>query len=155
MQKMLKRMTSEITFSEQDKQVPFFHNRPLYVMATVNSHEFTRALLDGGASVNVMPLSSFYACGIPKGRLVKSPIDVHGFGNDKTQTLGYVHTSIELGKIRSTIKFHVIDAHPSYQLLIGRIWMHQHGLVPSTYHQCAKAILNGNEVTIKATERPF
>jgi len=33
--------------------------------------------------------------------------------------------------------------------------MHNKGLVPSTYHQCAKANIKGTEVTIRATRRPF
>jgi len=33
--------------------------------------------------------------------------------------------------------------------------MQNHGLVPSTYHQCAKANIKGKEVVIRATKKPF
>ena len=52
-------------------------------------------------------------------------------------------------------RFHIIDANTSYQLLLGRPWIHTHKCIPSTLHQCIKAYYKGREVTIKGTKAPF
>ena len=62
---------------------------------------------------------------------------------------------IQMAKLESSIKFHVIDADTSYQLLVGRIWMHTDRMMPSTYYQGANAIVKGKEVKIPETSRPF
>ena len=71
------------------------------------------------------------------------------------RSIGYVNVAVHMGNLNSHARFHVINARTSYQLLIGRVWMHAHGMIPSTFHQCAKANIKGVEVTVGASERPF
>lgn len=108
-----------ITFTDADRQVPFLHNRPLYVTACVNSVELKRVFLDDGASINLMPLSTFKMAGIPKNRIVKNPIAITGFGGDKRESLGYVVVDLIVGAIHSTTKFHLINADPNYHIILG------------------------------------
>jgi hypothetical protein len=57
---------NSITFSDADRRVTFSHNRPLYVTALIKGVELRRAFLDGGASINIMPLATFKKLGIPE-----------------------------------------------------------------------------------------
>jgi len=50
--------------------------------------------------------------------------------------------------------FHVIDARTSYRLLLGRPWLHEHGVVASTLHQCLKYYCDG-EKKINGDVKPF
>lgn len=59
----IKEANTTITFTDADRWVPYGHNRPLYVTATVNDTEFKWMLMDGGASINIMPLSTFVRLG--------------------------------------------------------------------------------------------
>ncbi|KAM1268529.1 hypothetical protein ACFX2G_000819 [Malus domestica] len=43
-----------------------------------------------------------------------------------------------ISELKSSVMFHVIDARTSYGLLLGRPWIHENGVVPSTLHQCLK-----------------
>ena len=45
---------------------------------------------------------------------------------------------ITIGELKSSTLFHVIDARTSYNLLLGRPWIHENGVVPSTLHQRLK-----------------
>ena len=45
-----------------------------------------------------------------------------------------------IGEMESSVLFHVIDAKTIYKVLIGRPWLHEYGVVPSTYHQCFKYV---------------
>ncbi|KAK4406600.1 hypothetical protein Sango_0666500 [Sesamum angolense] len=43
----------------------------------------------------------------------------------------------------SSALFHVIDAKTSYNMLLGRPWLHENAVVPSTWHQYFKYCRNG------------
>ena len=51
--------TTEITFSDEDMEVGYSdHRRPLYLVAFINQIPIKRALVDTGASVNLIPLGT-------------------------------------------------------------------------------------------------
>ena len=55
----------EITFSNEDMEVGYpDHRRPLYLAASINQIPIKRALVDIGASVNLIPLGTLQAAGI-------------------------------------------------------------------------------------------
>ena len=60
-----------------------------------------------------------------------------------------------MGPIVSFTRFHVIDSPVSYHALLGRLWLHKHKLVSSTYHQCVKGRFNGKPIRISANPTPF
>ena len=57
--------------------------------------------------------------------------------------------------MESSTLFHVIDAKTTYKLLIGRPWLHEYSVVPSTYHQCLKYFQDGQVKKIVADDKPF
>ena len=57
--------SSEITFSNEDMEVEYSdHKRPLYLAASINQIPIKRALVDTGASVNLISLSTLQAARI-------------------------------------------------------------------------------------------
>ena len=52
-------------------------------------------------------------------------------------------------------RFYVINAEVSYHVLLGRLWLHKHRFIPSTYPQCIKGRLNGRLVRISTNRNPF
>ena len=47
--------TNSITFTDEDMEVEHLdHRRPLYLMATINGAQIRRALVDTGASLNLI-----------------------------------------------------------------------------------------------------
>ncbi|KAM1845265.1 hypothetical protein ACFX13_019587 [Malus domestica] len=59
-----------------------------------------------------------------------------------------------MGELKSSTIFHVIDARTSYNLLLGRHWIHENGVVPSTLHQCLKFYQEEVKV-IQGDTKPF
>ena len=57
--------------------------------------------------------------------------------------------------MESNALFHVIDAKTTYNMLLGRSWIHQNGVVSSTLHQCFKYCRNGKVKTVVADAKPF
>jgi len=50
------------------------------------------------------------------------------------------------------VTLQVMNIHPSYNILLGRPWIHVARVVASSLYQCLKYIMNGISVTIKAEE---
>lgn len=57
--------------------------------------------------------------------------------------------------IKEITEFLVIDVDTSYNALLGRPWVHDHHIVPSTYHQCVKYSWIGRQGRIVADNDPF
>ena len=147
---------TEITFSDEDMEVGYSdHKRPLYLAASINQIPIKRALVDTGASVNLIPLSTLQAPGISKRKIQGCPMEVTGFGRGGEYTAGHIQLWLKVGPIASLARFHVVKTEVSYHVLLGRPWLHKHQLVPSTYHQCVKGILNGRMKHIAANPSPF
>nr|POF21549.1 hypothetical protein CFP56_10762 [Quercus suber] len=148
--------STEITSSDEDMEVRHSnHRRPLYLAASVNQIPIKRALVDTGASVNLIPLSTLQAAGISERKIQGCLMEMTGFGGRGEYTASHIQLWLKVGPIASLAWFHVVKIEVSYYMLLGRLWLHKHQLVPSTYHQCVKGRLNGNMICIAANPSPF
>ena len=127
--------TNVITFTNEDMRVEHQdHRRPLYLMATINDVQIKRALVDIGASLNLIVLSTLEAMGMIGRRILGAPMEITGFGGAVESTKGYVQLALRVGPIVALTRFHVINLEVAYHILLGRPWLHKHRLIPSTYH---------------------
>ena len=124
-------------------------------MATINGVQIRRALVDTGASLNLIALSTLEAVGLVDKRILGAPMEITGFGGSVESIEGYVQLALRVGPIVALTRFHVINAEVSYHVLLGRPWLHKHLLIPSTFHQCIKGRLNGRPVRISTNRNPF
>ena len=148
--------STEITFSNEDMEVGYpDHQRPLYLAASINQIPIKRALVDTGASVNLIPLSTLQATGISERKIQGCPIEVTRFGGMGEYTASHIQLWLKLGPIASLAWFHVVKTEVFYHVLLGRPWLHKHQLVPSTYYQCAKGRLNGRMICIAGNPSSF
>ncbi|KAK4400663.1 hypothetical protein Sango_1172400 [Sesamum angolense] len=64
--------------------------------------------------------------------------------------VGIIRMQLTMEDIVSSALFHVLDAKTSYNIFLGRPWLHENAVVPSTWHQCFKYCRNdakkGNKV---------
>ena len=73
--------STKITFTNEDMEVGYpDHMRPLYLAASINQILIKRALVDTGASVNLIPLSTLQAAGISERKIQGCPMEVTRFG---------------------------------------------------------------------------
>ena len=83
--------STEITFSNEDMEVGYLdHRRPLYLEASINQILIKRALVDTGASVNLIPLSTLQAVGISGRKIQGCPMEVTRFGGRGEYTVGHI-----------------------------------------------------------------
>ena len=148
--------TNAIIFMDEDMEVEHQdHRRPLYLMATINSVQIRKALVDTGASLNLIALSTLEVGGITDRRILGAFVEITGFGRAVKSTEGYVQLALRIGPIGVLTRFHVINSEVSYHVLLGRPWLLKHRLIPSTYHQCVKGRLNERPIRIPTNLNPF
>ena len=83
--------STEITISNEDMEVGYpDHRRPLYLAASINQIPIKRALVDTGASVNLIPLSTLQVVGISERKIHGYPMEVIGFSGKGEYTAGQI-----------------------------------------------------------------
>ena len=148
--------TNAISFTNEDMEVEHpDHRISLYLMTTINGVQIKRALVDTGASLNLIALSTLETVGLAGRRILGAPMEITGFGGLAESTEGYVQLALRVGPIVALTRLHVINSKVSYHVLLGRPWLYKHCLIQSTYHQCVKGRLNRRPIRIAANHNPF
>ena len=88
-------------------------------MVTINGVQVIRTLVDTGASLNLITLSTLEAVGLTDKRILGAPMEITGFGGSIESTEGYVQLALRVDPIVALAKFHVINSEVSYHVLGG------------------------------------
>jgi len=143
------------TFSDDDLLLGSKpHNRPLFVTGYIREQKVKRILVDGGSAVNIIPKSTMHDLGITTDDLSKSRMVIQGFSLESQRAIGTIRLELTLADLSTSSIFHVIDSKTSYKLLLGRPWLHEHGIVALTLRQCLK-YYRGGERKINGDVKPF
>ncbi|KAH0685749.1 hypothetical protein KY285_019065 [Solanum tuberosum] len=147
---------AKITFFDDD--ILFgdtFHNRPLFVVGFAREKMVNRILVDGGSGINILPIRTMKELGISTTDLTDSRLMIQGFNQGGQRSIGTVKIDLTIGELRSSVWLHVIDAKTSYNIFLGRPWVHENKVIPSTYHQFLKYYEDGVAKRIIADDNPF
>ena len=109
------------------------HHDGLIVQLTIGNCLTKRVLIDGGSSANVIFLDTLKAMGIDKTEIVLWTQTLVGFNGDSTNTLGEIVLFVFAKIINKQTGFNVIDCKSAYNAILGRPWIHDMNVVPSTY----------------------
>ena len=70
--------------------------------------------------------------------------------------MGKIKLRCQIGDLKAEVICYVIDANTSYNLLLGRSWIHRNSVVQSTFHQVMKYADEWERVKTLIIERhPF
>ncbi|KAH0650708.1 hypothetical protein KY284_030620 [Solanum tuberosum] len=114
-----------------------------------------RILVDEGSGINILPICTLKELGISTANLTDSRLMIQGLNQGGQRSIGIVKIDLTIGELQSNVWLHVIDAKTSYNILLGRPWVHENKVIPSTYHQCLKYYENGVAKRIFADDNPF
>jgi len=66
--------------------------------------------------------------------------------------MGEIELPIKVGPCTFQVTFQVMDILPAYSCLLGRPWIHTAGVVPSTFHQNLKFVVNDKLIIVFGEE---
>ncbi|XP_070008535.1 uncharacterized protein [Nicotiana sylvestris] len=123
-----------ITFDDADvDDVLSPHNDALVISLLVHDTNVKRVLIDPGSSVNIILLRVLREMQA-EDKLITKEHTLSGFDNSSVVTKGEVIlTTFAEGIVKGT-KFQVIDMEMAYNMILGRPWIHEMDVVPSTLH---------------------
>ncbi|XP_070032585.1 uncharacterized protein [Nicotiana tomentosiformis] len=139
----------KITFHE-DELPPerLSHNRALYITVQFEDKFIVRVLIDGGSSLNICPLTTLKRLGKGLHEIRAGRMNAKDFDGSQRATIGEINLSLQMGPAWFDVEFQVLDISATYNLLLGRPWIHAAGEVASTLHQDVKFEWNHQEVII-------
>ncbi|CAA0806573.1 Unknown protein, partial [Striga hermonthica] len=134
----------EISFRTDDAAgVVVPHNDALVITAEVAGFDVKRVFIDTGSSVDVM----FYDCFVQINRELNVELKpvataLYGFNGGEVMPMGEVTLSVALGKGATRkvrmVRFVVVGAESSYNIIMGRTSLNEFQAVVSTYHMTIK-----------------
>ena len=116
------------------------HNRPLYYTGYIGSSEVSHIQVDPGSALSTIPRRVMQHLEIPTHRLSATQTTIYDFNANGTCPMGKIKLRYQIGDLKSEMTCYVIDADTSYNLLLGRSWIHRNAIVQSTLHQVMKYV---------------
>ncbi|XP_057986706.1 uncharacterized protein LOC131171253 [Hevea brasiliensis] len=126
------------------------HSRALFVTAEVGGWKVPCVMIDDGSAINVCPLKILPKLGISMSELTGSDLVIRAYDDSKRNVIGVLKIMVKVGPIETEVEFTVLDIPMTFSLLLGRIWFHPLGGVPSTLHQKIKIPHQDGVITINA-----
>ncbi|XP_069147092.1 uncharacterized protein [Solanum lycopersicum] len=124
------------------------HNKALYISVQYQDKVINKALVDAGSGLNICPLSTLTRLGVDSAKIQTWKMNVRAFDGSQRGTIGEITLYMLIGPVTFPIAFQILDIPSSYNLLLGRPWIHMAGAVPSTLHQCLKFEWDYEEVVV-------
>ena len=121
-------------------------------MARINGFIVKRILVDQGSGVEVMYPYLFKGLGLKNEDLSKYDTPLVGFNGQMVVPEGQISLPVNMEGNEVMVAFIVVNSFSSYTAILGRLWIHAMGPVPSTLHVKVKfhieygiAIVRGNQ----------
>lgn len=130
-----------LVISFTDKELPpegANHNRPLYVTLESRKKWIPVVLVDTGSAINVCLVRTAYAIGLRPVDFTPTTQSVRAYDNTSWDVMGTFKSHILINPSEHEAEFHVMDVPATFNLLLGRPWLHQIKAVSSTVHQLVK-----------------
>ncbi|XP_059288127.1 uncharacterized protein LOC132041429 [Lycium ferocissimum] len=147
---------TRITFTDNDfllGETP--HNRPLYMVGYALEKRINIILINDGSGVNILPIRTMKELGITTEELSESRLMIQGFNQGGQRAIGAIKVDITIKDLPSSVWMHVIDAKTSYNMLLGKPWIHENKVVPSSYYQCLKYLEGSVKKKIVVDDKLF
>ncbi|XP_059635495.1 uncharacterized protein LOC132277670 [Cornus florida] len=125
-----------IGFGDGDlSKVQLPHEDPLVISLLMTNCMIKRILIDPRSSADIITKAVFEQLEILSSSIRPTSRLLMGFDGTKVDPLGMIDLSVTMTKRTLKENFVLTEIHPSYDLIIGRGWIHRMNGVPSTLHQ--------------------
>uniref|UniRef100_A0A2N9HL80 Retrotransposon gag domain-containing protein n=1 Tax=Fagus sylvatica TaxID=28930 RepID=A0A2N9HL80_FAGSY len=119
-----------VIISFTDKDLPpdgARHNRALYITVECLKAKVPRVLVDNGSKLNVCPFKTATTLGIKRDQISPSSLTIRTCDNSNRSVMGTFKVPCKIGPVNAIVVFHILNIPTSYNLLLGKAWMHPLG----------------------------
>ncbi|XP_074300718.1 uncharacterized protein LOC141632026 [Silene latifolia] len=142
-----------VTFDETDMESGAEqHDDALTITLSIGNCTVRKALVDTASSVNLIMLETLKTMGFDKENLIKKFVPLVGFSGETAHSVGDITIPTYIEGVNKLVRHLVIEGPTTYNVILGRPWLHQMKAVPSTYHQCLKFPTPWGTVTLKGDQ---
>jgi hypothetical protein len=131
---------------------PGAHLKPLFIWGHLDRMSIGHMLMDGDASINILPLLLFKKLGHIEGDLKCTNLSLSSFVGDHTEAKGIIYKELMVGSKIMPTTFFMVDIKGCYNVLLKRDWIHANECVPSTLHQCVIQWISDEVEVVQADE---
>ncbi|XP_020238619.1 uncharacterized protein LOC109817702 [Cajanus cajan] len=156
----VRRRLPTITFTEDNfKGIDPDQDDPMVISVEIHNCIVRKTLVDQGSSADILYWNTFKQLGIPESELVPYDEPLVGFSGERVKTKGYIKLSTRFGfegtEYRDiSVKYVVVHASTSYNILLGRPSLNRLGAIVSTPHLAMKfPAESGRIVTVHADQK--
>jgi len=114
----------------------------MVITVELENYAVKKVLIDQGSSVDILYWATYQKLQLPTTAIVPYDEPIYGFSGEKLSTRGYIdlHTIFHDGAQTKTIpiRFLIVNAPTSYNVLLGRPSLNTLGAVVSTPHLAMK-----------------
>ncbi|XP_016443009.1 uncharacterized protein LOC107768397 [Nicotiana tabacum] len=137
--KKLREVTEDdITFTEKDADgLMLPYNDALAISLNVVDFKIKRVLVDLGSSANIIQWRVLEQAKLTES-IISSTKLFAGFNLASVTTQGEILLPTNADGVMKTTLFEVVDGDMGYNIILGRPWLPEMKVVPSTYHQLLK-----------------
>ena len=100
-------------------------------------------LIDNGFALNLCPLSTLHRLGINEEFVKPSKVTVHSFNGMKKDVIDDIELEVNIGFVPFPIDFQVVNIPRTFNLLLERPWIHMASVIPTSFHQKVRFVING------------
>jgi hypothetical protein len=98
---------------------PGAHMKRLFIQGHLDGTRIGHMLMDGGASINILPLSQFKRLGHIEGDLKRTNLSLSGFAGDTTEAKGIICKELMIRSKTVPTAFFKVDVKGCYNMLLG------------------------------------
>jgi len=109
-------------------------DRPLYYTWYIGFTCIERIQVDPGSALSIIAKRFLYFFCVLLSRLSMMTTTIYDFNAGSSHPLGKIRLRCQIRVLKSEVTCYVIDADTSYNLSLGRSWIHTNWIVTSTLH---------------------
>jgi len=138
------RSMSPITFTDRDfKAIDPKQDDPMVITVTIDEFAVMKTLVDQGSSVDILYWKTFKKLRIPDTEIQPYDDQIVGFSGERVDTRGFIDLYTKFGESGHQsrvvkVRYLLIDANTSCNILLGRPSLNQLGAIVSTPHLVMK-----------------
>jgi hypothetical protein len=132
---------------EKPQAKNYKHLKALYLKGCINGQPVNKMLVDTGTAVNIMPYSFLRCLRRSTGALIKTNVMLSDFNGQTSEAQGILSVVLTIGNKTVSTSFFVVSSKSTYNVLLGRDWIHTNCCIPSTMHQCLIQ-WDGNDIEV-------